>query len=300
MKVDVTHPDRLVFPEVGITKGDVIDYYRHVARWMLPLIKERPLTVQRFPRGIGTSAAHGGGKGFVQQDISRSGAPGWLRRIEVPRLSGGSVEHAVADRPEALAWLANQGAIAVHMWTARCTDLTHPDLVVFDLDPAQDDFGVVRDTALAARDLLSIIGLRPYVQVTGSRGVHVVAPIKTGPAFDEVRDFARGIGERLAHDDATHRTVAVRKADRRGRLYIDVMRNGYAQTTVAPYSVRARPNASVAAPITWEELGDDRMRPDGFTLLTILGRLADRGDPWSGMRRHAASFGAASRRLAGL
>lgn len=289
MKVDVTHADRIMFPEIGVTKGDVVAYYRAVARWMLPLIKDRPLTVQRFPNGLSA-------EGFVQQDISQINPPAWVRRVEVPRESGGSVAHVVAANAETLAWLANYGAIAIHMWPARVTDLRHPDLLVADLDPFDGDLAPVRDAALDTKDLLESIGLRAYVQLTGSRGMHVVAPLDDTSDFDTVRQFARDIAERLVARDPRHRTSAMRKADRGQRLYVDVMRNGYAQTMVAPYSIRARQNAPVATPIEWDEIGDPSLRSDRYTITTVLDRLRTRDEPWAGMRQHARSLAAARRR----
>lgn len=293
MRVEVTHADRVVFPEIGRTKGDVVDYYRAVARWMLPLIKDRPLSLQRFPTGVA-------GEGFVQQDIGHSDPPAWVGRVEVPRESGGTVVHAVANRAETLAWLANQGTLAIHMWPARVTDLRHPDLLVLDLDPSDGDPAPIRDTALDARDLLHQVGLRAFAQLTGSRGVHVVAPLADGPDFDTVRQFAKDVADRLVALDPRHRTSTFRKSDRGRRLYIDVMRNGYAQTIVAPYSIRALPTAPVATPVDWDELADASFRADRFTMDTVLDRLRASGDPWAGMRRTARSLAAARERLAGL
>lgn len=288
--VEVTHADRVIFPDDGITKGQVVEYYRTVAPVMVPHLRDRPLTLQRFPRGIAA-------QGFIQQDIADSGAPDWLDRVEVPKESGGTVLHAVANRADALAWLANQNCLTPHAWLARTRQLDRPDLIVFDLDPSDSDFAAVRDTALALRDLLIDLGLAPHVQLTGSRGVHVVAALSGRPDFDEVRAFARDVAELVAADDAAHRTTAARKAKRGDRVYLDIMRNAYAQTTVAPYALRARPGAPVATPIEWDELLMRGMRADRFTLRTLPRRLKDRDDPWRDMRRQARSLAVARRRL---
>ena len=289
-RVEITHADRVIFPDDGITKGDVIEYYRQVAPVMVPLIRDRPLTLQRFPRGIAA-------KGFIQQDIADSGAPDWLDRVEVPKESGGTVLHAVANRADALAWLANQNCLTPHMWLARTRRLGQPDLMIFDLDPSNGSFAPVRDTAFALRDLLTDLGFTPHVQLTGSRGVHVVAPLSGQPDFDEVRAFARDVAEVVTADDPGHRTTAARKAARGDRVYLDIMRNAYAQTAVAPYAVRARQGAPVATPLDWDELSARGMRADRYTVRTLPRRLSRRADPWRDLRRHARSLAAARRRL---
>lgn len=288
--VEVTHADRVLFPDDGVTKGDLVEYYRMVAPVMLPLVRDRPLTLQRFPRGIGE-------KGFIQQDIASSDAPDVVGRIEVPKESGGSVLHAVANRAEALVWLANQGCLTPHVWLSRTRQLDRPDRMIFDLDPSDGAFGPVRDTAFALRDLLTDLGLAPHVALTGSRGVHVLAPISAGSGFDEVRAFARDVAEIIAADDPAHRTTAARKAARGDRVYLDIMRNAYAQTAVAPYAVRARSGAPVATPIEWDELRERGMRADRFTLRTLPRRLAAHEDPWRNIRRHARSLSVPRRRL---
>ena len=176
IEVEVTHPDRVMFPcpstRVGITKRELVDYYGEVADTMLPHLKGRALTVQRFPRGIGE-------QGFVQQDFADS-LPDWMGRVEVAK-EGGIVVHPVAERPEALRWLANQNCIALHVWQSRRDRLHNPDRLVFDLDPSDTDFAVVRATARAVAGVLDDLGLACYVQTTGSRGLHVVVPCAPTP-----------------------------------------------------------------------------------------------------------------------
>ena len=235
IEVEVTHPDRVLFPDPsakkGITKRDLVDYYGEVADTMLPLLRGRALSVQRFPRGIGE-------QGFVQQDFADS-LPDWMSGVEVAK-EGGTVVHPLAERREGLRWLANQNCITLHIWQSRRDRLHNPDRLVFDLDPSDTDFAVVRATARATAGVLDDLGLACYVQTTGSRGLHVVAPVRPDTDFDTARQFARDVAEVVAADDAKHRTVEVRKDKRGGRVYLDVMRNAYAQTAVAPYSVRAR------------------------------------------------------------
>jgi bifunctional non-homologous end joining protein LigD len=293
IEVEVTHPDRVLFPDPsarkGITKRDLVDYYGEVADTMLPHLRGRALSVQRFPRGIGE-------QGFVQQDFADS-LPDWMSGVEVAK-EGGTVVHPLAERREALRWLANQNCITLHMWQSRRDRLHNPDRLVFDLDPSDTDFAVVRATARAAAGVLDDLGLACYVQTTGSRGLHVVTPVRPDTDFDTARQFARDVAEVVAADDAKHRTVEVRKDKRGGRVYLDIMRNAYAQTAVAPYSVRARAGAPVATPLEWDELDARGLRADRFTIRDVPKRLAGQRDPWADMSRHARSLSGPAERLA--
>ena len=293
IEVEVTHPDRVLFPDPsskkGITKRDLVDYYGEVADTMLPLLRGRALSVQRFPRGIGE-------QGFVQQDFADS-LPDWMSGVEVAK-EGGTVVHPLAERREGLRWLANQNCITLHIWQSRRDRLHNPDRLVFDLDPSDTDFAVVRATARATAGVLDDLGLACYVQTTGSRGLHVVAPVRPDTDFDTVRQFARDVADVVAADDAKHRTVEVRKDKRGGRVYLDVMRNAYAQTAVAPYSVRARAGAPVATPLEWDELDARGLRADRFTIRDVPKRLAGQRDPWADMSRHARLLSGPAERLA--
>ncbi|ORW26818.1 ATP-dependent DNA ligase [Mycobacterium paraense] len=289
--VEVTHPERVVFPDPGITKRELVDYYGEVAGAMLPHLKGRALTVQRYPRGIRE-------QGWVQQDFADS-LPDWMGRVEVAK-EGGTVVHPVAERPEALRWLANQNCVTLHVWQSRRQRLDNPDRLVFDLDPSDGDFGVVRATARAVAGVLADLGLACYVQTTGSRGLHVVTPLRPDADFDTAREFARAVAEVVAADDPAHRTVEARKNKRGDRVYLDIMRNAYAQTAVAPYSVRARRGAPAATPLEWDELDARGLRADRFTIRDIPKRLAGQPDPWAGMYRRARALTGPARRLAKL
>lgn len=289
--VEITHPDRVLFPADGITKRDLAAYYDQVADTMLTHLRGRALNVQRYPRGIAET-------GFIQQDFADS-LPDWMSSVRVAK-EGGTVEHPVVERPEALRWLANQSCITLHMWQSRRARLDNPDRLVFDLDPSDGDFAVVRATARATAGILGDLGLACYVQTTGSRGLHVVAPLRADTDFDTARQFAREVSEVVAADDPAHRTVEARKDKRDGRVYLDIMRNAYAQTAVAPYSVRARNGAPVATPLEWDELDAGRLRADRFTIRDVPKRLAGQPDPWAHMSRHARSLAGPMRRLARL
>ncbi|HMJ37263.1 MAG TPA: non-homologous end-joining DNA ligase [Baekduia sp.] len=271
--VRLTHPERLLWPGDGLTKGDLYNYFGAVAGAMLPHVRDRPISMQRF-RG---SVQEGG---FFQKEIPR-GAPDWLDRVAVGK-HGGSVCHLLANSREALQWLGQQGCVTPHVFPRRADRLDRPDRLVIDLDPTLEDFGAVRRAALACGDALRDRGLEPFAMVTGSRGVHVVAPLKRTRDVEDVLAWSRGLAEELAaaHPDAL--TTAFRKEKRDDRIYVDVARNGPAQTVVAPYAPRARAHAPVATPLRWEELHDDALRPDGWTMRTVLDRLDELGgDPWS-------------------
>jgi bifunctional non-homologous end joining protein LigD len=288
IEVEITHPDRVLFPADGITKGDLVDYYAAVAEAMVPHLKGRPLTLWRYPRGIDE-------KGFVQQDFADT-LPDWMGSAEVAK-EGGTLVHPVADRREALVWLANQNCITPHSWLSRRDRLDEPDLIVFDLDPSTSDFAPVRAAARACADVLDDVGLAAYLKTTGSRGLHVVVPLSRGTDFDTVRQFARDVADVVAADDPAHRTVEQRKDKRGDRIYLDVMRNAYAQTAVAPYAVRARRGAPVATPLDWDELGGRGLRPDRFTVRDVPKRIAEQGDPWADMRRRARALSRPMQRL---
>ena len=291
-EVAVTNTDRVLFPDSGTTKGDLVAYYRDVAETMLPHVRARPLTLQRFPSGIT-------GQGFFQKDASDH-FPDWIERVDVPRREdGGTVHHAVATEPAALVYLANQGTVTFHVWTSRTPRLDRPDIVVIDIDPPDlETFPTVRATARALRDVLTDVGLVAYVQATGSKGLHVVAPLTGDAGYEEVHEFAHGVAEVVAAQRPHQLTVEVRKAKRHGRTFLDTNRNGPAQTFVAPYSVRPIPGAPVATPLDWDELG--RVTPRRTTVANLRRRLAQKGDPWAGMDGDARPLGPARDRLARL
>jgi bifunctional non-homologous end joining protein LigD len=281
--VRITHADKVLFPDDGITKADLARYYADVASVMAGHVHDRPLNLWRWNAGID-------GPRIVQQEIPK-GAPEWVRRIVVPKRGGGEVCHAVGGDPATLVWLANQNCITPHAWSARADRPDRPDRIVFDLDPPDlDAFPVVRDAALALGDTLREVGLEPFAMVTGSKGVHVIAPLRRTRVADDVRERAREIGEEVAarHEDTL--TTSWRKEGRHGRVLVDTARNTYAQTVVAPYAVRAIPGAPVATPLRWEELEDPELHPRRWTLRTIPERLEQHGDAWDGIARHARAL----------
>jgi bifunctional non-homologous end joining protein LigD len=282
-RVAITHPDKLLFGADGISKADLAGYYGRVGPVMSPHLRDRPLNLWRWNAGID-------GPRVVQQEIPK-GAPPWVRRAEVVKRGGGSVCHIVGGEEATLVWMANQNCITPHTWSARIDRPDRPDRLIFDLDPpGADAFGVVREAALALGELLRDHGLAPFAMVTGSKGVHVVAPLRRTATADAVRARAGELGQELADRDPDRLTTAWRKEKRGGRVLVDTARNTYAQTVVAPYAVRALPAAPVAVPLAWEELEDPGLHAQRWTLRTLPERLDAVGDPWAGIARHARAL----------
>ena len=293
--VQLSNMDKVFFPDDDLSKGDLIDYYRMVAPRMLPYLRERPLVMGRYPDGVT-------GEAILQKNVSRY-FPDWVKRVEVERLGrGGTVCQVVCDRPETLIYLANQACIELHVLLSRAAALYRPDQLVFDLDPpAEDAFDDVRRVALDLRRLLEEdLGLTTYVKTTGGKGLHVHVPLRADEGFDPVRDFARAVAALMVRDAPDRLTLQQRVDQRGNRIYLDVQRNGYAQMAVAPYSVRARRAAPVAAPLQWAEVEDAGLNPRRFTMRTMGDRLATTQDPWTGMPRHRRGLAAARRRLESL
>ena len=286
--VELSSLDKVLFPDAGVTKGDLVEHYRAVADRMVPHLKGRPVSMQRFPNGIQE-------EGFFQK-AAPDYFPEWIERVTV-RKEGGTVEHVVCDNAATLVYLANQNCITPHVWLSRADRPDHPDRLIFDLDPPRDDFDAVRFAAHKLRELLGELGLDPFLLATGGRGLHLLVPLDRSSDFDAVRLFARDVADLLAarHDDRL--TTEPRKNKRRGRLFLDTLRNAYAQTAVPPYAVRARPGAPVAMPIAWDELSDRGLRASSWNTRNVLPRLAPKNDPWKGMGRRARSLAGPRRKL---
>jgi bifunctional non-homologous end joining protein LigD len=285
----ITHPDKVLFPEDGVTKGELAGYYEAIAPALLPHIRNRPVTMERYPAGIGT-------KGFWQKDVSR-GFPEWLQRVDVPKKDG-TVHHPLVTDLRSLLWVVNQNTITPHVWVTRAPDLYHPDVCVFDLDPSGDNEpDAVRRAALALRDLLMELGLASWVKTSGSKGFHIVVSLDGSARTDEVERFAHGVGKLLVSRDPEHLTQEFSKADRGGRILVDTGRNGYSATFAAAYAVRAKAGAPVSAPCTWEEVERGEVAPRSFTLRTMPERVGKVGDLWSQMKRRRRSLARAQARL---
>jgi bifunctional non-homologous end joining protein LigD len=288
--IPISNAGRVVFPAAGLTKLDLARYYASVAAALVPHARGRPLAVQSFPKGID-------GHGFFVKNTPRH-FPDWIATAAVPKREGGTIRQALINDADTLVYLAGQNAITPHVWTSRADRLERPDRLVIDLDPSTQRFSEVRAVARALGDLLRDIGLRPFAMTTGSRGLHVVAPLRRTADYEAVNAFAGEVAAVMVERDPDLLTAEFRRERRGDRLFLDVNRNAYGQHAVAPYAVRALPSAPVAMPLRWEELDDDGLQPQGWTVANAAERLADGDDPWKEIARHARAIGPARSRLA--
>ncbi|MEU3894957.1 non-homologous end-joining DNA ligase [Streptomyces sp. NPDC045251] len=292
--VEVHRPDKVLFPKGegggdAYTKADLVDYYHSVAPFMLPHLRGRPLMLERHPDGVD-------GPRFMQKNTPEH-YPDWIGRVEVGK-EGGTVCHTVCDDTATLLYLADQATLTLHRWLSRAGDVDRPDRMVFDLDPAGDDFPAVREAAGVLGELLDELKLPSALMTTGSRGLHAVVPLSGRQGFDEVREFARDVADVLAADRPDRLTTAARKKDRGDRLYLDIQRNAYAQTAVAPFTVRALPGAPVATPISWDQLDDPALHARRWTIADAADQARTR--PWASITGRSRDLGPARRRLDAL
>jgi len=281
---------RTLYPKSGYTKYNVVDYYRRIARHMLPYTKGRPLVLHRFAHGIAD-------KSFYQKDASAY-FPSWIPRVRVLKKGGGSTNYLICNEAATLVYLANQLTLTFHTWQSQATKLNYPDKLIFDFDPPpRARFELVRWAALECKKLLDELGLPSFVMTTGSRGLHVVVPLQPKHSFTVVRTFAKQCAELLIARHPKKLTLEMRKADRGRRLFVDILRNTYAQISVAPYSLRAKPGAPIATPISWQELSRSDMNSQRYTIANIFQRLARGKNPWHNFKRKATTLTAARKQL---
>jgi bifunctional non-homologous end joining protein LigD len=278
-QIEITHPGKALFTRPTVTKLELARHYERVAQAMLPHVRARPLALESFPQGTDKP-------GFFMKSIPRH-FPDWIKTAEVPK-KGGSNTQVLADDAATLVYLAGQNVVTPHIWLSRVDKLREPDRLIIDLDPSPGiGFAAVRAAAREAGRRLRDAGLAPHAMVTGSRGVHVVCPLRRGNSFGTVHAYARALAEAMVFDDPKRLTLEWKRADRGARIYIDVNRINYAQHAVAPYGVRARPKAPVAMPIDWQELDDPKLKPDRWTVRTAADRVEREGDAWKDIGRHA-------------
>lgn len=289
-RIEISHADRVLFGAAGIAKLELARYYADVGGLMVPHVRDRPLALQVFPKGVE-------GDGHFLKNAPKH-FPSWIKLAEVPKREGGTIRQVLANEPATLVYLAGQNATTPHVWTSRADKLERPDRIVFDLDPSNQRFSEVRAAARALGELLRELGFEPFAMTTGSRGLHVTVAIRRSEDYKAVYDFAHAVADALAEQHPDELTTAFRREKRGERLFIDVNRNAYGQHAVAPYAVRAKPNAPVATPLRWEELVDRRLAPQGWTVKTLRARLDDLGgDPWRDIGRTALAIGPARREL---
>ena len=281
----ITHPEKVLFPADGkspaITKGELAAYYEAIAPVMVPHVRGRPVTMERYPAGIDK-------KGFIQKDVSK-GFPSWLERVEVPK-EGGTVNHPLINDVRSLLWVVNQNCVTPHVWNRRVPNLYHPDICIFDLDPGRDEPDVLRAAALAVRDLLDELGLPSWIKTSGSKGYHIAVPLDGKAHVGDVARFAGAVGTLLVKRDPKHLTQEFSKKDRGGRILVDTGRNNYSATFAAPYAVRPKSGAPVSAPCTWDEVESGTVEPQSFTIRTMAERVEQVGDLWEDLRKRRRSL----------
>jgi bifunctional non-homologous end joining protein LigD len=271
-RVRLTHPDKVLFPDPGITKRELAEYWASVASLALPLAAERPLTLFRCPDGYGAQC-------FYQKHVGK-GMPKAVPRVTV---ADDEEPYAMIDGLAALLALVQIGVLELHLWGSQAAHLEQPDIVVFDLDPAEDlPWSAVVAAAYELRERLEALGLVPFARLTGGKGLHVVVPVEPGPRGPAVKRFTRAVVDEMVRAAPRRYTASVSKARRTDKIFVDYLRNDRGSTAIASYSPRARAGAPVALPIAWEELDERASAPPRFPLRDVPALVAGREDPWRG------------------
>lgn len=273
--LEVSKPEKVLFPDDGMTKKDLAEYYRDMGEWILPHVKERAMTMHRYPDGINEGD-------FYQKEMPDH-FPDWIDHETLPK-EDGDVTYVVANDVATLVYLADQAVITPHVTLSRIDRPDHPDQMIFDMDPPEDsdDIQAARESAERVHEVLADLELSAFLKTTGSKGYHIVVPLDRSENFDRAHQFAKDVARAAAGRYPELLTVAQRKAKRGDRVFVDYLRNSYGQTTVAPYAARALPGAPVATPLDWDELSDTG--PRDYTTANIRRRLAQKTDPWEELR----------------
>lgn len=279
--IGLTHPDRVFYPDDGITKTDLAEYYARVGELMLPHVAHRPLALLRCPDGLG-GGERGRGESCFYHKHAGDDFPQPLEHLTI-RESEGPVPYLAVAEPAGLVALAQMAALEIHMWGSRADDVEHPDYMVFDLDPSEDvPWEAVNEGARLVRDVLSGLGLTSFVKTTGGKGLHVCVPLEPRTDWAGVKDFAEAVARAIAHYRPAKYVATMSKTKRTGRVFVDYLRNARSNTSIAPFSTRARPHATVSVPLRWDELSGERHSND-YTIANLARRLSRlRGDPWEG------------------
>jgi len=270
--VAITHPAKIWWPEEGIAKVAVAQYYHAAAPFILPFLEKRPLTAERCPDGMK-------GECFYQKNFATELPSGVPTQAISAESTGEPVHYVVGGTRKTLLALVNLGCIAIHVMNCQVGNLDHPDWLAFDLDPASGGFAEAAKAGKILEKMLNEHGLRSYPKTSGGKGLHVLVPLRRGPTQERVREFARAVSREMARRSPSLVTVKMSKSSRRGRVFSDWLRNAFGQTIAAPYSVRRRPHAPISTPLDWDEV-DPKLDPAKFNLLTIERRLKGK-NPWA-------------------
>lgn len=273
--VTISHPDKVLYPQANINKAAMAAYYAMIAPYMLPQIKNRPLSLKQYPEGISKP-------GFFHKHAAEF-FPDYIPIFDLPmHKTHGKISMVGAATARDLVYLAGQNAIEFHIPTSQVKTIEKPDQIILDFDPSDDDFEKVRALALLAHKILTDRNMPSFVKTTGSRGVHVHIPFKAKLTFDEVKPIAKELAAYIQIQCPDIATIELRKNKRGNKVFIDYLRNDYAMTSIAPYSLRANKEAGIATPISWKELQAKSLNGKSFTIHNIQKRLQNFKDPWKG------------------
>lgn len=284
--VEITNTDKVLFPDDDISKLEMVEYYERVASVMVPHMQNRAAVMHRFPDGIKK-------EGFYHKDIPDY-FPRWFDTVAVKKNESGTTTYAIVNNQATLVYLANYGCITPHIWLSHVSKLEYPDIMVFDLDPGKQDFKFICTVARRLKKLIEEVDLIPFVKTSGSKGLHVTVPIDKKNDFTMVRKIARNFAQRIVEDDPDNTTLEVHIKKRKERLFIDIARNAFGQTVVAPYALRAKPGAPVATPVEWDELLK-LSSSQHYTIKNIFRRLSQKEDPWKDIYKHSRSLSKAQK-----
>ncbi|MCF8228099.1 MAG: non-homologous end-joining DNA ligase [Bacteroidales bacterium] len=278
-KIELSNPQKLIFQDENLTKKDLVEYYQKISGYILPYTKDRPMMLHRYPDGID-------GKDFYQKE-EPDYFPDWMDTITVKVKKAGQDEQEFVNcnSEASLLYIVNQATITPHVFLSKKDNLNYPDKMIYDLDPPEGKFEVVRQCARDFKNLFEELELNAFLMTTGSKGLHVVLPLDEKAVFNEVREFAKDIANLLANREPDKYTIETRKNKRKGRLFLDYMRNSHGATAVAPYSLRARKGAPVATPLDWEELNHKDLHSQKYNHNNIFRRLGSKKDPWKGFEK---------------
>lgn len=291
-EIALSHTDKIFFPEEGLTKGDIINYYVKIAEAMLPFLRERPLVMHRFPDGLT-------GENWIHKE-KPAYFPDWIESETIVNEDGTTTAYVICQEAATLVYLANQACLTFHRWLSRRASLHYPDCIIFDLDPPENNFETVKSVAWELRGLLQELGLASFPMTTGARGMHVLVPLAPLYNFEQTRRFARDVASILVTRHPENVTIEARKAKRGARLFVDIMRNSFAQTAVAPYSLRGKPGAPVATPLSWEEVLEPNLQAQSYNLRNIFVRLQKKPNVWGELETLSQTLEEAQQRLSQL
>ena len=281
-KVEVTKKNKLLFKNPDYSKQDIAKYYQKIWSYMNFYIIGYPVTLERYPNGIDE-------KGFYQKNASDY-FPDWMDKVEVDGREDNKTNYPLCNDLDSLIYLVNQGTITFHTWLSSTHDLDNPDKIIFDLDPPEDDFSLIVESAFDVKKELENLNLRPFVMTTGSKGLHILTPVKPDYNFHQIKEFAKKVAYHITKKNPDKYTTEQRKDNRDGKIFLDILRNARGQTGVCPYSLRPISGAPIATPLSWDELSKKNFNSQKYTMKNIFRRLGQIEDPWKDYKKSSSSI----------